>query len=253
MNISSAFIFSLARNLSVWHSHFVEPSAFRRTQPTHQYLLPHATRACIRSDAPQRGARGARESASAEALETNLLESVNVLCKTFDGRVHDYTKNEILFKDAFNRAEELEDSGRSGFGSSSGRMIGQIEGSWRLIFTDNQPVIKNAGSITGLGALPFAKCAKVVVTLERNGKARTEETVSVLNGLVSGVNSLLGKWRLGGKTGRRLEVTYAEALLLGRTKLRADSKAVLETTYCGERLRIGRGASGSIFVFEREE
>ncbi len=88
------------------------------------------------------------------------------------------------------------------------------------------------------------------VCLERNGRARTEESVSVL-GIMNGENSLLGKWRLTGKGGTTLEVTYAEAELMGRTKLRADSKAVLDTTYCGDRIRIGRSASGDIFVFER--
>lgn len=199
---------------------------------------------------PSASTRGTSSDASLTELEDDLLKAVEALSVACGRKVETYVRNVELFARAEECASKLEKT-RSGFGASSPRLITSMPGTWTLVLTNSKAVIKNAGSITGLGALPGAKCTKVQVVLEPNGKARTEETVAVLNGLISGENTLLGKWKLTGKSGRTLEVTYADAVLMGRTKLRADSKAVLETTYCGEKLRLGRNSKGDVFVFER--
>jgi len=155
-----------------------------------------------------------------------------------------------LFAAAREAAESLEATEVRGFGVSGKVLQKRICGKWVLLYTDSEAVVKNGGSITGLGSLPGADCSRVEVILEASGKAKTIETVSVF-GLINGDNTLTGRWKLSGKNGITLEVTYAEAILLGRTKLRADSKAVLNTTYCGESIRVGRSPSGDIFVFER--
>lgn len=119
--------------------------------------------------------------------------------------------------------------------------------------TDSDAVEKNGGSITGLGNLPGARCTWVEVVLEADGKARTVEGIEVFGGVMQGKNELVGRWQVGGKGGRVLEVTYASAILMGKTKVRADSKAVLETTYCGDRLRVGRSGHGDVYVFVRKD
>lgn len=178
---------------------------------------------------------------------TSLLQTTGELQALCEYRVEKFPKQEDLFASALDLASQLESS-RAGFGGQ--RLEKLLPGRWRLLLTNSPPVIKNAGSITGLGALPGAKCSKVEVVLERGGRASTEEAVSVL-GLMNGVNALTGKWRLGGKGNSVLEVTYAEASLMGKSKFRADSKAVLETTYCGDQIRIGRSKTGDVFVFQR--
>lgn len=92
---------------------------------------------------------------------------------------------------------------------------------------------------------------KVEVELSPNGKARTVETMKVFGGLLDGQNALIGNWRIVGKAGRTLEVTYASALLMGKATVRADSKAVLQTTYCSDRIRVGRSKGGEFYLFLR--
>lgn len=183
------------------------------------------------------------------ALEDAVLQATGELRKLCDWKVEKYIGKTDAFRRAVDAAEALEGS-RSGF-SSATKLFATLPGRWTLLYTDSAAIVKNAGSITGLGSLPGAKCTRVQVVLEPNGRARTEESVSVF-GFLNGENTLVGKWKLAGKRGNTLEVTYASAILMGRTTLRADSKAVLDTTYCGDRIRVNRNKSGDIFVFQRE-
>lgn len=188
-------------------------------------------------------------------MESGVLNAAVALGKACEYRVEKYQKEEALFAEAERAAEELEKTSK-GFGASASagaRLRQRLVGRWLLLYTDSQAVVKNGGSITGLGSLPGARCKRVEVHLEGNGKARTIESVTAF-GLVDGENALIGKWTLGGKAGCTLEVTYAEALLLGKATLRANSKAVLETTYVGDSIRVGRASgSGDFFVFQRLE
>lgn len=201
-----------------------------------------------RVDCLAKAARRREADIDASVLEEQVLKATNDLRQECKWRVEKYVAAKDLFQRAVGAAVALEGS-RAGFSSSS-RLQSLIPGKWTLLFTDSNAVIKNAGSITGLGSLPGAKCTRVDVILERGGRARTVESVTVF-GLLNGENTLIGKWKLAGKGENTLEVTYASAILMGRTTLRADSKAVLNTTYCGNRVRIGRSASGDLFVFER--
>ena len=115
--------------------------------------------------------------------------------------------------------------------------------------TDSEAVVKNAGSITGLGNLPFAQCLCVNVVLEKDGRAKTVEKVKVMGGVSEGENVLTGKWTVDRDV---LNVTYANAVLMGRMTLRADSKAVLKTTYCSDSIRVGRSQSGDVYAFIKE-
>lgn len=126
-----------------------------------------------------------------------------------------------------------------------------MTGTWRLALTDSAAVDRNNGSITGLSKLPGATCSSVAVTLDQNGSARTVETVRWL-AVTTARNCLTGKWRFNGRGNDLLEVTYAEAVLFGRFSFRADSKAVVRTTYCSRGVRVGRSRSGEFYVFVRE-
>ncbi len=181
-------------------------------------------------------------------LEAAVISAGLQLARSCDFRIERYLSKTEMFATARAAAEQLENTSRGFSGRSALRkpMIGK----WNLLFTDSTAVIKNKGSITGLGSLPGAQCSRVQVILEAGGRAQTVESVTVF-GLLNSENSLIGKWKLTGKTGQRLEVTYAEAILMGKSKIRADSKAVLDTTYCGETVRIGRSPSGDLYVFER--
>jgi hypothetical protein len=137
----------------------------------------------------------------------------------------------------------------AGFGATN-TLRKAIVGGWELVFTNSSAIARNNGSIIGL-PFPGSRCERIDVVLASNGNARTIERISTLNGILQWTNSLVGKWSLTGPTGWRLEVTYAEAILFGRMKLRSDSKAVLETSYVGSALRVGRNSSGTIFIFKR--
>lgn len=184
-------------------------------------------------------------------LEKSALSSIATLQEKLGAdQVHKYrTVLPDLFSEAKAAVCNLERSS-SGFGST--RIGKQLVGTWRLVLTDSIAVEKNAGSITGLGSLPGARCKWVDVVLKSDGGAQTVEGIEVLRGLIKGENTLVGKWKLGGKGGRMLEVTYANAILMGKTTVRADSKAVLETTYCSERMRVGRSGRGDVYVFVRQ-
>lgn len=186
------------------------------------------------------------------ALEESLLASVRELKEVTKGKgIHLYRKSQSeKFTSAAEAVSKLEQS-VPGFGASAGRLKSLMPGTWTLIMTDAAAVEKNAGSITGLGSLPGARCKSVNVELGLDGKARTVEAIKVFGGLMDGENTLIGKWRLTGKSSRTLEVTYASALLMGKTSIRADSKAVLETTYCSSKLRVGRSKSGEFYLFVR--
>lgn len=141
--------------------------------------------------------------------------------------------------------------GLTGFGTRGTGRTRLLSGLWRLAATDSPAVAKNAGSISGLAALPGVRCSSVAVALRRDGAARTVEEVKVL-GFV-GRNILEGTWTVAGKGEDRLEVTYASATLVGGFKLRADSKAVLTTTYCSKDIRIGRSGKGDFYVFVKDD
>lgn len=139
-------------------------------------------------------------------------------------------------------------SARPGAGFGANSIRSSVAGRWRLVFTDSRVVIKNKGGITGL-PVPGAHCTQVQVSLEPSGRAQTAEFLKL--GFLTPVNYLLGSWSLSGKSGRILEVTYAEAVVCGGPKLRADSKAVLETTFVGSHIRVGRSKSGDVYLFQR--
>lgn len=193
----------------------------------------------------------ARTQAATE-LEDELMECLRTLQESAgDAGVHRYrTLEPDRFVAAAAAVRALEQS-TGGFGGGGGKLRALLPGTWELVLTDSAAVEKNEGSITGLGSLPGAKCKRVKVELRQDGKARTVEGIEVFAGLMKGENALVGKWRVAGKGGRTLEVTYANALLMGKVTVRADSKAVLETTYCSERLRIGRSKGAEFYLFVR--
>lgn len=189
-------------------------------------------------------------------LETALLSSIDELkaaVRSNPPELHRYRQEApSQFEQVITCIEDLERS-VSGFGASVGyKFKSLIPGTWELVITDSKAVEKNAGSITGLGSLPGAKCMQVKVELAKDGKAKTIEKVKVFGGLITGNNALEGKWKLTGKQASTLEVTYAQAVLMDKAKLRADSKAVLNTTYCSAQIRIGRSpSSDDVYVFVR--
>lgn len=87
--------------------------------------------------------------------------------------------------------------------------------------------------------------------LGKDGQAQTTENVSLMFNLIRSRIVLLGKWSIEKRDA--LHVTYANAVMFDRWRLRADSKAVLKTTYCSKRVRIGRSANDDFYVFVRDE
>lgn len=195
----------------------------------------------------------ARANSSVE-MEKQLLDSISALedsQKKGEVQIHLLRRrNPHLFEVAAHQVSNLERT-VGGFGSNNNKLTGLLQGKWKLVLTDSLAVEKNAGSITGLGSLPGAQCLGVSVVLSKDGSARTVETIKVFGGLINGDNTLQGTWRVTGKG--MLEVTYASAVLLGKKKIRADSKAVLRTTYCSQKMRLGRSGSGEFYVFVKDE
>jgi hypothetical protein len=198
----------------------------------------------------------ARERSSFPDSSRRLMQEENIfaLCSELSSRCGgEIAKYDLLEPDLVSKivasVGDLESMVVAGFGASKTRSK-TIVGRWQLVFTNSSAIARNNGSIIGF-PFPGSRCESIDVFLDCNGNARTIERIVTLNGLLRWTNSLVGKWSLTGQTGWRLEVTYAEAILFGRMKLRSDSKAVLETSYVGSLLRLGRSSSGTIFVFKR--
>ncbi|KAI0565320.1 hypothetical protein FGB62_19g258 [Gracilaria domingensis] len=189
----------------------------------------------------------------AVGIENNLLETISTLRGSSEREEPLLnllrTRKPDIFHDAEQLVSDLEKTS-GGFRVNNNKLKGLLPGKWRLVLTNSKAVEKNAGSITGLGSLPGAKCTRVDVILNKDGTARTVEGIEVFGGLIKGENSLEGKWRITGNG--VLEVTYARAVLLGKTKIRADSKAVLRTSYCSANVRLARSASGEFYVFVQD-
>lgn len=240
---------------------FVQPLHVSLRPPTSNFLTPFPSRNrnCGTTLLRRRRAHAIRPIVAKVKgptdVEDALLESINTLCKaqnTDEPLLHLFRKKSPAdYEKAVLQVSELEKSVGGFSGIAGGKLKRFLPGNWELVLTNSQAVEKNAGSITGLGSLPGAKCLQVRVILQKDGKAKTVEKIKVFGGLMQGENSLEGKWRLSGK-GDVLEVTYAQAVLMGKNKIRADSKAVLTTTYCSQRMRVGRSSSGEFYLFVRE-
>lgn len=225
------------RYLSGFGFHAVSLQPQRTTQPHHRLSKHRITYA------------RAEDASNTEDEVLDVCKDLEQQCKS---QLHLFQRDAPeLFEDAQRLASELETSSRSGFDVSKRFKDGMV-GNWRLALTDSKAIVKNAGSIIGLPS-PGSRCVSIDIILDRNGKATTRETFETLFGGLKWTNALHGTWELTGKRSRTLEVTYAEAALFGNMRLRADSKAVLETTYCGRKVRIGRSASGDVYIFARLE
>lgn len=183
--------------------------------------------------------------------ESCLLDQVGRLQAACDGRLDLFSARKpeataILLEDIDAIERWARTHPGAGFGSKS--IESMIAGRWVLLFTDNAAIIKNKGGITGF-PVPGTHCTRVEVSLDSSGRAQTVERLKL--GFLAPTNDLIGKWSLSGKSGRILQVTYAEAVICGGPTLRADSKAVLETTYLSQDLRVGRSKSGDVFLFRR--
>lgn len=173
------------------------------------------------------------ESKPASESESELLSALNSLPShvTEDGMIADQVR-------------ALENAG--GFSRIPPRKL--YVAAWRLAATDATAVRRNGGGVTGI---PGFRCARLSVELARTGRARTVEHMSAIWGLLNAVNVLEGSWKVDDRG--VLNVTYASLVLLGGLfNLRADSKAVLQTTYCSPALRIGRSGKGEFYVFVNE-
>jgi hypothetical protein len=180
--------------------------------------------------------------------EACVLSVCEQLSKQCGGRVDRFEAAEpILFASALNAVRALEECATSGFQSDGTRKL--LVGRWALVLTDSPAIVSNRGSITGL-PVPGMHCIGIEVVLDQSGDAETIDKMSALGGMFAPQNVLRGKWSLSGKSGRTLEHTYEELRMLGQT-LRSDSKATLLTTYVGSSVRVGRSASGNVFVFRR--
>lgn len=184
------------------------------------------------------------EDALVSAVETRELK----VASSSGGPSHVISRSDVAYQDISARVAALEQT--AGFGPS--RDIRRfMPGTWRLAATDSDAVARNAGSLTGVSKLPGTRCTRVEVVLQPEGTAQTVESITT-GVFLRTVNSLVGKWSLTGNPPIILEVTYAQARLFNRINLRADSKAVLRTTYCSQTVRIGRSRSGDFYVFIRQ-
>jgi hypothetical protein len=210
-----------------------------------------ATRRVGHSVVARRASSAARAISAPGADERAVLSLCEQLSAACGGRVDRYQACEpALFAEVLREVAALEAA--ASFGTGAGFKAASLEramvGRWLLLLTDSAVVVKNGGGLIGL-PIPGAHCTGVEVLLDARGAAATVESLRL--GFINASSSLLGKWSLVGKAGRLLEVTYAEAVVLGGPKLRADTKAVLDTTFLGDRLRVGRSQRGDVYLFRR--
>ena len=118
-------------------------------------------------------------------------------------------------------------------------------------------MMKKNNGVTGLGSFPLFRLNSVVVSLEKNGVGRTVEILEWFWGRNEFRNVLEGQWELNKAEKddgtRLLVVKYEQAKLLWFGRLKAKQKAEMMVSWVGERVRIGRGRNGAVFVFEREK
>lgn len=213
--------------------------------PSHPFS---SSRSKIQRARPSTGGLPPRASAKTSPVtEDALLEACNTLNAAHAGRLDRYASSTALFAAAVASLTALEatSSGR-GTGFRRASLASALVGTWVLVLTDAAAVIRNRGGLTGL-PVP-GHCAEVRVVLGPRGKAVTEECLRV--GFVTLRNRLEGTWAVDGKKGTMLEVTYEDAVLAG-VRLKAESKALLETTFVGEKVRVGRSGSGEFYLFKK--
>lgn len=227
------------------HLSFITPVLPLLLAPSHPFS---SSRPKIHHARPSTRALSPRASAkTSPATEDALLEACNALNTAHAGRLDRYALSAPLFTTTLASLTALEgtSSGR-GTGFRRASLASALVGTWVLVLTDAAAVIRNRGGLTGL-PVP-GHCAEVRVVLGPRGKAVTQECLRV--GFVTLRNRLEGTWAVGGKKGTMLEVTYEDAVLAG-VRLKAESKAVLETTFVGEKVRVGRSGGGEFYVFEK--
>lgn len=183
-----------------------------------------------------------------EALVSAIKTHESKITSSTGGPPHVVSRTGATYEDIAARVGTLEQT--AGFGPSR-NLRRVLSGTWRLVATDSTAVARNAGSLTGVSKLPGTRCTQVQVILQPEGAAQTVESITT-GVFLRTVNSLIGKWSLTGNPPIFLEVTYAQVRLFNRINLRADSKAVLRTTYCSQTVRIGRSRSGDFYVFIRQ-
>mmetsp|Transcript_31355 Transcript_31355/g.76837 ORF Transcript_31355/g.76837 Transcript_31355/m.76837 type:complete len:181 (-) Transcript_31355:156-698(-) len=132
----------------------------------------------------------------------------------------------------------------------------KLWGTWRLLYTDSPPMIKNKG-VTGLGGIPLVGFEGLTQTLNSNGTAVTEEVLKIPPFGTRCTSFLRGNFTA--VSPQIFEQTYVDVKLgsvfdSSASKVGSDvffSKAVLAITYLSEELRVCRSPSEALFVFER--
>jgi hypothetical protein len=220
------------------------PSTLQATAPCGRHAVISASASSKRKE----GSRAAGGRASRVPNEASVLYLCAELAKECNGSIDQFERSKPqLFASALDAVRTLEECTLAGFQASTLRK--QMIGRWELILTDSPAIVKNRGSITGM-PLPGTQCVGIEVVLDQWGNAETIDNLVVFGGIFNMRNVLRGTWVLTGKGGRTLEHTYAELVIAGQ-KLRSDSKAVLITSHVGPTVRVGRSASGNVFVFRR--
>lgn len=219
--------------------------------PSPKYVCAEHRRNNVRIDrSRKRGKVLVMSTGSISKEEKTLLSLCDELVNRCGPFLHKFASQEpTLFERALAEVPSVEGLMVTGFQEPTKRLRSLIVGEWGLVLTNSNAIMRNKGSVTGL-PVPAARCVGVEVALENDGSARTIDKLQFAGGALKFTNMLIGKWSLGGKNGRALEVTYEQALLLGGPKFYARSKAVLVTTFVGSSIRIGR-SSNDIFVFKR--
>ncbi|XP_027121644.1 probable plastid-lipid-associated protein 8, chloroplastic [Coffea arabica] len=126
-----------------------------------------------------------------------------------------------------------------------------IFGEWDVVYCSN-PTSPGGGYRSAIGRL-FFKTKEMIQVVEAPDIVRNKVSFSLL-GLVDGEVSLEGKLNVLDE--KWIQVVFdAPELKVGGLEFRygGQSEVKLEITYIDEKIRLGKGSRGSLFVFQRRK
>lgn len=201
----------------------------------------------VRSSKRKRGNQ--QQLTIAKEKEEEVVSKLKSLQEKYGENMYMFEERD-KFDEVWTLIDELEGNvGDDGIPASS--IEKKLLGGWRLVLTDDPVLLKNRG-VTGLGkSLGWLglKFGGIGIWLGEDGLGKTIEILNWIGG-GRGVSWLEGKWEFDKG---RLLLRYEEAKLLWVGGLKGGRGAEMLVTWVGDKLRVGRGRNGSVFVFERDD
>ncbi|XP_052200806.1 probable plastid-lipid-associated protein 8, chloroplastic [Diospyros lotus] len=256
---------SSAAMVSVTLTRGLEPDIFKFKTPQaatfHRHRRNRPPVIAARAPPPLLPSRGARKVAgivaaiSSEPIEKEMPRAVSSpqskhLVDSIIAKVTNTDRGVLLTTDEHNKVAEVAEELRK-FCVDEPVKCPLIFGDWDVVYC-SVPTSPGGGYRTALGRLVF-NTKEMIQVVEAPDTVRNKVSFSAF-GFLDGEVSLKGK--LKALDEKWIQVVFeAPKLRVGGLKLQygGESEVKLEITYIDEKIRLGKGSRGSLFVFQRRK